>query len=69
MLIPERVPVEKIDMLANEVMLFCRDLLSVKLRFINPALSRLELVPSTRPLATDGVRLSYYPVYILNSYS
>ena len=69
MLIPERVPVEKIDMLAHEVMLFCRDLLSVKLRFINPALSRLELVPSTWPLATDGVRLLYDPVYILHSYS
>lgn len=69
MLIPERVPVAQIDTLAEEVMRYSRDILSVKLRFINPALSRLELIPSTWPLATDGVRMLYDPVYILHSYS
>ena len=69
MIIPERVPVAQIDTLAEEVMRYSRDMLSVKLRFINPALSRLEMIPSTWPLATDGVRLLYDPVYVLHTYS
>ena len=69
MMIPERIPVAQIDTLAEDVMRFSRDLLSVKLRFINPALSRLELIPSTWPLATDGVRMLYDPVYVLHTYS
>ncbi|MBP3584235.1 MAG: hypothetical protein J6J59_00945, partial [Peptococcaceae bacterium] len=69
MMIPERVPVAQIDTLAEEVMRYSRDMLSVKLRFINPALSRLEMIPSTWPLATAGVRLLYDPVYVLHTYS
>ena len=41
MLIPDMVQVEKIEGLAQEVMRLCRDTLAVKLRFLNPALSRL----------------------------
>lgn len=69
MLIPERVPVAQIDALAKEVLLFSRDLLSVKLRFINPALSRLEMIPANWTLATDGVRMLYDPVYVLHTYA
>lgn len=69
MLIPDMVQVEKIEGLAQEVMHLCRDTLAVKLRFLNPALSRLELIPSTWPLATDGARMLYDPVYVLHVYA
>ncbi len=69
MIVPDRVQVEKIEGLAKEVMQFCRDTLSVKMRFLNPALSRLEPIPSTWSLATDGVRMMYDPVYILHTYA
>lgn len=69
MLVPDQVRVDQIEGLAKEVMQFSRDTLAVKLRFLNPALSRLELLPSTWPLATDGVRLLYDPVYVLHAYA
>lgn len=69
MLVPDQVRVEQMERLAREVMEFSRDTLTVKLRFLNPALSRLELIPSTWPLATDGVRLCYDPVYVLHAYA
>lgn len=69
MIVPDRVQAEKMEGLAREVMQFSRDMLSVKLRFINPALSRLELITSTWPLATDGERMLYDPVYILHAYA
>lgn len=69
MLVPDQVRVEQMEGLAKEVMQFSRDTLAVKLRFLNPALSRLELLPSTWPLATDGVRLLYDPVYVLHAYA
>lgn len=69
MLVPDKVQVEKIEGLAQEVMQLCRDTLAVKLRFINPALSQLELLTSTWPLATDGTRMLYDPVYILHAYA
>lgn len=69
MLVPDQVRVEQMEGLAQEVMQFSRDTLAVKLRFLNPALSRLELIPSTWPLATDGVRLLYDPVYVLHIYA
>ena len=47
MIVPDRVQVEKIEELAQEVMRFSRDTLAVKLRFLNSSLSRLELLPST----------------------
>ena len=68
MLVPDRVQVERIEGLAREVMQLSRDTLAVKLRFINPALSQLELLTSTWPLATDGTRMLYDPVYILHAY-
>lgn len=69
MLIPDRVVMDQVDVLAKEVMLFSRDTLAVKMRFINPALSRLELTPARWALATDGERLLYDPGYILHSYA
>ncbi len=69
MIVPDRVQVEKIEELAQEVMRFSRDTLAVKLRFLNSSLSRLELLPSTWPLATDGTRMLYDPVYILHCYA
>ncbi len=69
MLVPDQVRVDQIEGLAKEVMQVSRDTLAVKLRFLNPALSRLELLPSTWPLATDGVRLLYDPVYVLHAYA
>jgi len=66
---PDRVRVDQIERLASEVMQLCRDTLAVKLRYINPALSRLQQLPSTWPLATDGVRMLYDPVYILHAYA
>ena len=63
MIVPDCVQVEKIEELAQEVMRFSRDTLAVKLRFLNSSLSRLELLPSTWPLATDGTRMLYDPVY------
>lgn len=69
MFVPDIVQVEKIEGLAREVMQLSRDTLAVKLRFINPALSQLELLSSTWPLATDGTRMLYDPVYILHTYA
>ena len=59
---------EKVDALAREVLQFSRDILSVKMRFLNPALSRLEPVSSDWHLATDGVRLLYDPPYVVHTY-
>lgn len=69
MLIGDRVRVDQMERLAGEVVQLSRDTLAVKLRFINPALSRLEMLPSTWPMATDGTRLLYDPVYILHAYA
>lgn len=68
MIIPDRVKVEKMEALAKEVMYLCRDTLAVKLRFINPALSRLDILSSLWPMATDGEAIYYDPVYVLHCY-
>ena len=69
-IIPKRVQNdrEKVDALALEILQFSRDILSVKMRFLNPALSRLEPISSDWHLATDGVRLLYDPPYVVHTY-
>ena len=69
-IIPNRVQNdrEKVEELAREVLQFSRDMLSVKMRFLNPALSRLEPISSDWHLATDGVRLLYDPPYVVHTY-
>ena len=69
-IIPNRVQNdrEKVEALAKEVLQFSRDMLSVKMRFLNPALSRLEPISSDWHLATDGARLLYDPPYVVHAY-
>ena len=51
---------------AQDVLTLARNTLMVKLRFLDIALSRLEMVPSDdATLATDGVRLKYGPRHVL----
>ena len=51
---------------AQDELTLARNTLMVKLRFLDIALSRLEMVPSDdATLATDGVRLKYGPRHVL----
>lgn len=57
----ERQNVQKIDKLAQDVLLLSRNTLLVNLRFLDMALSQLEYVPNTlvSPVGTDGEHLVY----------
>ncbi len=59
----------KISRLAKEIMTLTRNQLLVNLRFLDAALSRLELTENPQiPLATDGRLLLYDPRVILSRY-
>ena len=59
----------RIEKAARDVLAFARDILMVKLRFLDTALAGLELVPvDGGTLATDGVGLFYGPEYVISSY-
>lgn len=58
----------KIDQLARQVFKLARDSLLLKMRFLDMALFRLELVPYDWHLATDGQYLYYDPEYLLRRY-
>lgn len=60
---------QKIEKLARDVLRLSRNQLLVNLRFLDAALSRLELIPlSEIALATDGHFLAYDPKHILSGY-
>ena len=60
---------EKLSRLAREIMTLSRNQLLVNLRFLDAALSRLELTENPQiPLATDGRLLLYDPRVILSRY-
>ena len=60
---------EKQNKIAREVMLLSRNALLVNLRFLDSALSQFELVPIEQAtLLTDGKRLFYGPLHVLESY-
>ena len=54
---------------ALDVLMLARSLLVVRLRFLDIALGRLELVPSDgASLATDGARIIYGPKHVIRSF-
>ena len=58
-----------IDNAARDVLALSRSILTVRLRFMDVALSRLEAVPADDvTLATDGSRLMYGPEHVLRLY-
>lgn len=60
---------EKINQLAQDVLLLSRNTLLVNLRFLDVALSQFELVPiASNTLLTDSKRIFYNPKYILKNY-
>ena len=63
--------IEKINILARDVMRLSRNTLVVNLRFMDKAISMLETVPDYRiPSAmVNGKKIFYNPTYILKTYS
>ena len=59
---------QKVDQLAREVLLLSRNTLLVHLRFLDAALSQLDLKPGPWPLATDGERIFYDARQVLQLY-
>lgn len=60
---------EKLNRLAEEVLRLSRNTLLVNLRFLDAALSRFQLFPTDKTdFATDGERLLYTPLHILERY-
>ena len=59
---------QKVDQLAREVLLLSRNTLLVHLRFLDAALSQLDLKPGPWPLATDGERIFYDARQVLKLY-
>lgn len=60
---------EKINQLAQDVLLLSRNTLLVNLRFLDVALSQFELVPiASNTLLTDSKRIFYNPKHILQNY-
>ena len=60
---------EKVISIAREVMVLSRNTLLVQLRFLDVALSRLELRPiETSTILTNGVAILYNPIYVLDAY-
>jgi predicted metal-dependent peptidase len=61
--------INKIEKIANEVMQYSRNVLLVNMRYLDVALNKLELVSSDLfYLATDGKRLAYNPLTIIQRY-
>jgi len=54
--------------LALDVLNYTRDTLMVNLRFLDAALNRLEFVPYTGSMVTDGYKMFYDPRHILSIY-
>lgn len=60
---------KKMESLAREVLTLSRNTLLVNLRFLDMALSRLELVPAENAsIRTDGKNIYYAPMHVLRSY-
>lgn len=59
---------ERVNKLAEEVLLLARNTLLVNLRFLDVALGQFVLSPSPWPLATDGSLIFYAPRHILLLY-
>lgn len=60
---------EKVNSVAREIMVFSRNTLLVNLRFLDVAMSRLELQPiQTSTFLTNGVYILYNPIYVLSVY-
>ena len=65
----EQKPSEKAETLAREILLLSRNTLLVNLRFLDLALSGLELCPMKEStLMTDGKHIFYHPKHILKNY-
>ena len=63
--------IEKINILARDVMRLSRNTLVVNLRFMDKAISMLEVVPdySIPSALVNGKKIFYNPTYILKTYS
>lgn len=60
---------EKLNKLSREVLILSRNTLLINLRFLDMALSRLELMPIEEPaILTDGRYILYSPLYVLENY-
>lgn len=60
---------EKLNQLAKDILILSRNTLLVNLRFLDAALSRLELFPVDRStLLTDGAYILFNPRHVLQSY-
>ena len=58
-----------INKAAHDILTLARSLLIVRLRFLDIAIDRLELVPADgRTYATDGTRILYGPRHVVRSY-
>lgn len=60
----------QVQKIARQIMLYSRDTLIVKMRFLDAAISQLKLKPSEEVpyLATDGQALYYSPRQVLSAY-
>ena len=66
---PNDAQQQKIEKLARDILDLCRNCLVVNLRFMDTAISRLNLVSGrTQRSTTDGEYYYYDPVHILRSY-
>lgn len=60
---------EKLNQLAKDILILSRNTLLVNLRFLDAALSRLELFPvDSSTLLTDGAYILFNPRHVLQSY-
>lgn len=60
---------EKVNSVAREILVLSRNTLLVNLRFLDMALSRLELKPiQSSTILTNGVYILYNPLYVLETY-
>lgn len=58
-----------INKAARDILTLARSLLIVRLRFLDIAIGRLELIPADgKTLSTDGVRIIYGPKHVVRSY-
>ena len=60
---------DKVFMLAKEVLKISRNTLVINLRFMDSAISRLNWVPFPGSLAVDGQHILYDPVFLLKLYA
>ena len=58
-----------INKAARDILMLARSLLIVRLRFLDIAIGRLDLVPADdRTFSTDGTRIIYGPKHVVRSY-